>query len=174
MNLKHELQRIISGVGKNSAGNLIEAAAYHLRKSKEASGDIEKNEFRKDQEAAWLIEWIDQTGKWIKSINESRFIARGAEQRVFLDEDTRYVTKLNDSVFYESWLDYFHNLLIHNFLFPQTAYELLGFYVEQKVLHAVVKQPFIEITEPTNPLMVKEFLVSNGFQLKKNNDYYNS
>jgi hypothetical protein len=59
-------------------------------------------------------------------------------------------------------------------LFPQTAYELLGFYVEQKVLHAVVKQPFIEITEPTNPLMVKEFLVSNGFQLKKNNDYYNS
>lgn len=174
MNLKYELQSIISGVGKNSAGNLIEAAAYHLRKSKEASGDIEKNEFTKDQEAAWLIEWIDQTSKWIKAIDESRFIARGAEQRVFLDEDTRYVIKLNDSVFYEYWLDYFHNLLIHNFLFPQTAYELLGFYMEQKVLHAVVKQPYIEITEPTNPLVVKEFLVSNGFQLKKNNDYYNS
>lgn len=52
MNLKYELQSIISGVGKNSTGNLIEAAAYHLRKSKEASGDIEKNEFTKDQEAA--------------------------------------------------------------------------------------------------------------------------
>lgn len=174
MNLKYELQSIISGVGKNSTGNLIEAAAYHLRKSKEASGDIEKNEFTKDQEAAWLIEWIDQTVKWIKSFDESRFIARGAEQRVFLDKDTRYVIKLNDSVFYQYWLDYFHNLLIHNFLFPQTAYELLGFYIEQKVLHAVVKQPFIEITEPTNPLLVKEFLVSNGFQVKKNNDYYNS
>lgn len=64
--------------------------------------------------------------------------------------------------------------MIHNFLSPQTAYELLGFYIEEKVLHAVVKQSFIEITEPTNPLLVKEFLVSNGFQVKKNNDYYNS
>lgn len=174
MNLKYELQSIISGIGKNAAGNLIEAAANYLRKSKEASRNAEANEFTKDQEAAQLIEWTSQAGKWFNKIDENRFIARGAEQRVYLDSDTRYVIKLNDSVFYETWLDYFFNLLIHNFLFPQTAYELLGFYTEEKVLHAVVKQPFIEITEPTNPLMIQEFLVSNGFQLKKNNDYFNS
>ena len=92
---------------------------------------------------------------------------------MYLDEDVRYVIKLNDSIFYESWLDYFHNLIVHNFLFPQTAYKLIGFHIENNVLHAVVKQRFIETTEPTNTEAIKEFLTANGFQLKKNNDYFN-
>ncbi len=170
MNLKYELYRIISGIGTNSTGNLIEAAADYLGKSKETSRGTKANEFTKDQEAAQLIYWIDQSDKWFYRVDEERFIARGAEQRVYLDEDTCYVVKLNHSVFYEYWLDYFHNLLIHNYLFPQTAYELLGFHLENEMLHAVVKQSFIEITEPTDPSMVKNFLLSNGFQWKKNND----
>ena len=174
MKLKHELQNVISGIGKSAKGNLIAAAANYLRKSKEASGDVEAIEFTKDEEAARLIEWTEKSGYWIKQIDESRFLARGAEQRVYLDVDTRYVIKFNDSIFYEYWLDYFYNLLIHNFLFPQTAYELIGFYLEREILHAVVKQPFIEITAATDPLLVREFLLSNGFQNKKNNDYYNS
>ena len=174
MSLKYGLQSIISGVGKNSKGDLIEAAAYQLRKSKEASGVSQANKFTKDQEATQLIRWIDESELWFNNVDENRFIARGAEQRVYLDEDVRYVIKLNDSIFYGYWLDYFHNLLVHNFLFPQTAYALIGFYLENKVLHAVVKQPFVQITEPTNPLLVKEFLSANGFQLKKNNDYFNS
>jgi hypothetical protein len=174
MNLKYELQSVISGISKNSTGNLIEAAANHLGKSKEASGSTEKNEFTKDKETAQLIHWISQSGIWVNQVDENRFIARGAEQRVYLNEDTRYVIKLNDSVFYEHWLDYFYSLLIHNYLFQQTAYELIGFYIEQNVLHAVVKQPFIEITGPTDPTAVKEFLLGNGFQWKKNNDYYHT
>ena len=173
MNLKYELQSIISGVGQDSKGNLIKAAAHQLGKSKEASRNAQAVEFTKDQEAAQLIDWINESKLWFATIDESRFIARGFEQRVYLAEDVRYVIKLNDSVFYEYWLDYFHNLIIHNFLFPQTAYELIGFYKEREILHAVVKQPFIEITEPTNTNSVKEFLFANGFQLKKNNDYFN-
>lgn len=104
------------------------------------------------------MDWADQSGKWFPAIDETRFIARGAEQRVYLDVDTRFVLKLNDSIFYEFLLDYFHSLLIHNFLFPQTAYELLGFYSDENVLHAIVRQPFVEVTEPTDPLLVKAFL----------------
>ena len=100
---------------------------------------------------------------WFSGLDESRFIARGAEQRVYLDTDVRFVIKLNDSVFYSFWLDYFHSLLIHNFLFPQTAYALVGFYKENEVLHAVVRQPFIEIGEPTDTAVVKEFLEANSF-----------
>ena len=174
MNLKYELQSIISGIGEDSARNPIEAGAHHLGKSKKASGGSQTIEFSKDQEATRLTEWIDRADLWFSGLDESRFIARGAEQRVYLDKDVRFVIKLNDSIFYASWLDYFHNLLIHNFLFPQTAYNLIGFLAENEILHAVVKQPFIEITEPTDPLTIKEFLLTNGFQLKKNNDYFNS
>src|SRR5258707_9822396 len=173
MTLKYELQSIISGAGRDSKANPIEAAAYYLRQSEEAGGDTQANEFSKDQEAKELTDWIQTSNLWFDRVDETRFIARGAEQRVYLAENVLYVIKLNDSIFYERWLDYFHNLLIHNFLFPQTAYELIGFYLESKVLHAVVKQPFIEITEPTDTAAVKEFLSANGFQLKKNNDYFN-
>lgn len=173
MNLKYELQSIISGIGQNSKRNLIEAAAYQLGQGKETDGDTQAVELTKDQEAARLINWVNESNLWFATIDESRFITRGFEQRVYLAEDVRYVFKLNDSVFYEHWLDYFHNLLIHNFLFPQTAYELIGFYLERENLHAVVKQPFIEITAPTDTSLVKEFLTANGFQLKKNNDYFN-
>jgi len=173
MNLKYELQSIISGVGKNSKGNLIEAAAHYVGKSKETGGDTQAIGFTKDQEAAQLIHWIETSNLWFHEIDENQFITRGAEQRVYLAKDGRQVIKLNDAIFYEYWLDYFRNLLIHNFLFPQTAYELIGFYAENKILHAVIRQPFIEISGPTDPLSVREFLFANGFHLKKNSDYFN-
>lgn len=172
MNLQYELQRIISGIGGNSTKSPIEAAAYHLGKGKKAGSCSQAIKFTKSQETAELAIWIEENGLWFSAVDESRYLARGAEQRVYLDADDRHVIKLNDSVFYEYWLDYFHSLLIHNYLFPKTAYELIGFYRENETLHAVVRQPFIEITEPTDPLLVKKFLYANCFNLKKNNDYF--
>lgn len=173
MSLNYELQSIISRIGEDPKGNLIKAAAYHLAKGKRASGDSQETEFTKEQEAAQLIPWIEEYSLWFNEVDPNRFIARGAEQRVYLDKDVRNVIKLNDSIFYAYWFDYFVSLTIHNYLFPQTAYELVGFYSEDKILYAAVKQPFIEITEPTNLMTVQEFLMANGFELKKNNDYFN-
>lgn len=172
MDVKHELQGIISGVGNHATENLICTAAHHLRKSKEASRNTQESKFTKEEEAEKLISWINDNKLWFTSHDESRFIASGAEQSVYLDQDERYVYKLNDSIFYQSWSDYFNSLLIHNYFFPATAYELIGFYYSAQTLYSVVKQPFIEITEPTNIELVKNFLIKNGFQLKKNNDYF--
>ena len=51
MNLKHELQSIISGIGNHSAEDFIKAAAHFIRESQKASGNTEKSEFTKKQEA---------------------------------------------------------------------------------------------------------------------------
>jgi hypothetical protein len=59
MNLKHELQSIISGIGDHSAEDFIKAAVYHIREIQKTSGDTEKSEFSKKQEAKKLI--IKQT-----------------------------------------------------------------------------------------------------------------
>lgn len=173
MDLKHELQTIISGIGNHATTDFIQAATHYLRESKKASGNAQEFELSKEQEAKKLISWIDLNNLWFSEHNENRFFAKGAEQRVYLHSDERYVYKLNDSIFYQFWLDYFHSLLIHNYFFPSTSYELIGFYLENDTLYAVVKQLFIEITETTNIDTVKEFLNSNGFVLKKNNDYNN-
>jgi hypothetical protein len=55
MNLKYELQRIISGVSENPEGNIIKSAADFLRKSKEASSVASTIELTKDQETEQLI-----------------------------------------------------------------------------------------------------------------------
>lgn len=174
MNLKYELQNVISGIGDPSAENLIQTAAHYLRESQKAGGNIEKTKFTKEQETEKLIAWITVNNFWFTDHDERRFIARGAEQRVYLHADEQFVYKLNDSIFYEYWLDYFHSLLIHNYFFPQTSYQLIGFYLENNILFAVVKQPYISITQTTDISSVCQFLNENGFDLKKNNDYFNS
>lgn len=173
MNVKHELQDIISGVGEYAEKDLIKAAAHYLRQSQKTSGAPQKPEFTKEQEATELINWINHQNLWFNEHDESRFIARGAEQKVYLHQNERYVYKLNDSVFYQYWLDYFYSLLIHNYFFSATSYELIGFFKVEGGLCAVVKQPFIEITETTNIDSILNFLNENGFRLKKNNDYFN-
>ena len=82
------------------------------------------------------------------------------------------VIKLNDAIYYETWQDYFNNLLLNNFFFPDTAYDLIGFHESENILYAVVQQDFIKWDESTDLENVKKFLAENGFQNKKNNDYF--
>ena len=102
----------------------------------------------------------------------SQYVSEGAEQKVYLN-GTDHVIKLNDAIYYTSWLDYFHNLLLHNFFFPDTAYELRGFTKQDDVLYAVVAQAFVSITQLTDLNEVRLFLSSNGFNNTRNNDYQN-
>ena len=82
------------------------------------------------------------------------------------------VIKLNDAIYYETWQDYFNNLLLNNFIFPDTAYNLISFHESENILYAVVQQDFIKWDESTDLENVKKFLAENGFQNKKNNDYF--
>lgn len=126
----------------------------------------------KEQETKNLTQFINDNNLWSCNLNFKDFLSSGAEQRVFFNDQK--VLKLNDSIYYESWLDYFINLLLNNFFFPDTAYELLGFYKsENNTLYALVEQNYIKSNSLTDLLKVKSFLKSNGFTNTKNNDYYN-
>jgi hypothetical protein len=64
--------------------------------------------------------------------------------------------------------------LLHNFFFPDTAYNLLGFFENDTIVYAVVEQDFVKATEHTNVAFVEQFMNSNGFKKVRNNDYINS
>jgi hypothetical protein len=81
MNLKHELQSIISGIGDYSAEDIIKAAAYYIRESQKTSGNSEKFEFTKKQEAKKLIEWIKTENLWFHNHDENRFIAKETNEK---------------------------------------------------------------------------------------------
>jgi hypothetical protein len=170
--LKNELQNIISGKSSVVYGALIQTVARELERSCNASKLDKENEHFKKQETEILIELIDKEQLWISDLNLDNYVSEGAEQRVYL-KDGKTVQKLNDSIYYASWQDYFHNLLLNNFFFADTAYRLDGFYKDADVVFAVVSQSFIKATEPTKLENVKDFLTANGFINNRNHDYYN-
>lgn len=171
--MKHELQNIISGKGQVRYGDTIQAISRYLRKSEGTGRALKSGKQIKSEEAALIKQFCDKNGFWITAINMNAFISSGAEQKVYL-QNKHKVIKLNDSIYYESWEDYFNNLLLNNYFFPDTAYQLIGFYEHADALYAVVEQKFVESDSITELENVKRFLTSNGFVNTKNNDYFNS
>ena len=100
-------------------------------------------------------------------------MTRGGESEIYLAPSHSQVIKVNDGVYYATWTEYFNSLVIHNLLFPSTAYELLGFTsCKDNVLYIVLRQPFIE-GEQADLVNIKEHLTFKGFQNTKRQDYFN-
>ena len=171
--MHYELQNILSGAHQVSYGEFIQAAASYLRESTKTSAVAQRNEPNKAEETKRLVAYINANHLWNCDIDFSLFLSEGAEQRVYIKDKTK-VLKLNDAIYYASWLDYLHSLLLNNYFFPDTAYKLLGFYkASNDVLYALVEQNYVEATQSTNLSKVKEFLLNNGFVNNRNHDYYN-
>lgn len=170
--MKHELQNIISGTSQVRHGDTIQTIARYLRKSKSSSGTLKESKSIKREETTLIKQFCEQNSFWITAINISAFVSSGAEQKVYL-QNKQKVIKLNDSIYYETWEDYLNNLLLNNYFFSDTAYQLIGFYENDNVLYAVVEQRFVECDVNTKLDDVNRFLTSNGFIKTRNNDYYN-
>lgn len=172
-NIKNELQNIITGNGQIGDKNLIKTIQDILRRNEKSIQISSQNKLVKSEEEIFLkhiIEAEDLTYK--EEISESNYISEGAEQKVYRLDD-KYIIKLNDTIFYASWKDYFNSLLIHNYFFNSTKYELLGFKIINKKIFAVVKQRFVKADETVDLEQVKSFLEFNNFRNVRNNDYQN-
>jgi hypothetical protein len=170
--IKHELYNILSGKSEVRFGAAIQAITRYLGDGPSAGPKTEVPKQVKEEETEKLIRYISDQNLWVEDVDFERFVSQGAEQRVFL-KDPETVLKLNDSIYYGSWKDYFTNLLLHNFFFPDTAYNLIGFVNENDTLYAVVSQAYVSITENTDLEKVREFLKANSFSNSRNNDYFN-
>jgi len=128
----------------------------------------------KSKEEECLIEYIDKNSLWYENIEFSMYLSEGAEQKVFFKTEKSKVIKFNDGIFYVNWSQYFENLIIHNILFKETSYELLGFIMINKVLYSVVQQDYIEPSEKTKIADIQHEMFTRGFTLKRRNDYVNN
>lgn len=169
--MKDELHDVLSGKSEVRFGKTIQPICRYFADRTKTSGISKNEKYYKKEESKDLEFYISQNNLWLENIDFSQYVSEGAEQKVYLKDDS-HVLKLNDSIYYNSWEDYFHNLLIHNYLFPDTAYDLLGFAKQNDTLYAVVKQAFVTITEHTDLIKVKEFLIANGFENTRNHDYF--
>lgn len=170
--MNDEIQHILSGKSQVKHGSFIQTIISYLRRCEETSTLVKEDKHFKEKETKSLEKYIDDKNLWIENINLENYISQGAEQKVYL-KDKKSVLKLNDSIYYTSWSDYFKNLLLNNYFFPDTAYNLLGFHKNETILYAVIEQSFVKATEKTNLESVKQFMLNNGFENTRNNDFIN-
>ena len=160
--VKYELQYIISGKSSSSNDALIQTVTHNLRGSKRSGPMAEEKHQNKAKETEKLKQFALNHKLIYDKVNVDHFVSKGAEQSVYIN-DYQSVIKLNDSIYYASWEDYF---------FSDTAYEFLGLYIKDDKLFSVVEQPYVKADEITDLNKVREFLSNNGFKNTKNHDYY--
>ena len=160
--IRYELQNLISGESSTSYDAFIQTITRYLRSGKRAGPVAQEKHQNKGEETKRLINFARDQDVFIASINRGDFISAGAEQSVFINQG-KNVIKLNDAIYYASWEDYFHNLLLHNYFFADTAYRFLGFFLENSILYAVVQQPYVKADKIVDLNEVKKFMTNNGF-----------
>ncbi len=134
--------------------------------------DFEGKAIVKEKQAGLLEKFSSEKNLWITDLpGEDRYLTRGGEARVYLHADNKNVIKLNDAIYYATWLEFLNSILLHNLIFENTAYTLLGFAKENNVLYAILKQPFIKSDALVELEDIKKLLLFNDFENSKRNDY---
>lgn len=164
-------------------GVVIEGAADHctairnflcsgFETSTTVKEDFEGKSIIKEKQASLLEKYSTQNNLWVTGLPaEDRYLTRGGEARVYLNTDNKTVIKLNDAVYYATWLEFFNSILLHNLFFENTAYSFKGFHKQDNVLYAVLQQQFIASDGQAELGDIKKLLGFNGFENSKRNDY---
>jgi hypothetical protein len=136
--------------------------------------DFESKSVVKEEQVKFLKELATKNNYWVRDLpDESSYLTKGGEAKVYLHADYKTVVKLNDGVYYATWLEFFNSIVIHNLLFPETAYTFIGFVENEGTLKVVLQQPFIIAVGMAEIDAIKELLGYNGFENTKRQDYYN-
>ena len=176
--IREKLQDIIRGTLLKGQGDHCTTIRNLLSESFGTDPTVKK-EFEsravlKEKQVDFLRSYAEKTGLLLAVLPPgSEYLTRGGEAEVYLAADKRSVIKVNDSVYYATWTEFFNSLVIHNLLFPNTAYSFLGFINIKSSIGVVLQQPFIK-GEQADLEHIKELLTFNGFANIKRQDYFNA
>jgi hypothetical protein len=121
------------------------------------------------QESIWF-EHEHIKNKWKRIDNKN-----GAEAEIYEDEDSSFVRKVFHYINSDTPLEFLDNrIALHNALFPDTKYELIGFTKTIKGFAFIIKQPFIKGRETNKEDNLVEFMKHAGFITNGYNRYYNN
>jgi Serine/Threonine/Tyrosine Kinase found in polyvalent proteins len=175
---KKIIQNIISGVISHKPKDNLTAIRNILCASfatnTKITKDFEHQQIIKEEQRLILSKFLNDNGALFNSnLDFSLYLTKGGEAKVYYSANDDFVLKINDGCYYNNWLDFFNSIAIHNILFPETAYDVVGFEEVDLNLNIVLKQKFIVSNEPVNLEEVSELLLYNGFEKMRLLDYYN-
>jgi len=176
--LKNVLQNLISGTGQfgnKGEGNLIQTVTAYLRTNEGSGSKATPPKRTKQEEEISLRAFVkEQKLVFTFPLTAENLVDTQGEHTVYSSEDGKSIIKVNALSYYNSYTDYFHNLLIHNFIFPDTAYILIGFVLNEGILMPVVQQDFVKTNEiPVSSETISDFLAEFGFIENRKSDFIN-
>ena len=163
-----------SDTGENEVGVLLAAASDFARGVLESVQALAGTTSCKGVQIARLREWAVSNHCWIDRTTLGTFSDRGSENEVYASLDSRYVYKLNDFRYSDDNLNpFFERINIHNLLFPDCAYELIGFAENRDgKTCAVLCQPFIMAQREATQQEIDEEMVHFGFHKEQDSGYF--
>ena len=159
--------------GENEVGGLLAAASDFARSVLESVQALAGTASCKGVQIARLKDWAISNNCWISKDTLGTYSDRGSENEVYASLDSRNVYKLNDFRYSDDNLTpFFERMNIHNQLFCDCGYTLIGFAENRdgKVC-AVLRQPFILSQREATQQEIDEELERLGFQ-KEQEGYF--
>ena len=135
----------------------------------EGTGEI------RDIENASLEKLATESGKLVEDTFGEPHVTTGRESDIYLNEEKGTVTKINHLTLHGTWKEFFERINLHNELFPNEAYTLVGYTKKNDRLVPIMEQPLVR-EDKQNPLTEEERvdeLAKRGFIPVRENVFYN-
>lgn len=166
--IRNKLENIVNGIVIEEQGDSCTTIRNILCSSFSTSTTVKKDfegkSVIKEKQVEFLKQLSNKYNWWIQKF-ASKWPVSGRRWRgksIFTLEQQKCY-KLNDGVYYATWLEFFNSIVIHNLLFPATAYTFLGFTEDGNILKVALKQSFIESDMTADLGAIKQLLSFNGF-----------
>jgi N12 class adenine-specific DNA methylase len=159
-----------------------EEPVYQLRRRiEEASRNASESESGRghQQEVNQMIEaQAKESGLWTPIQNLSNLgtpFLSGNENDTYLDRENDAVYKMNNLVNSKNLPELFKRIDLHNELFPQTKYELVGFtgFGNGGAIYPIYKQEYIDNAEFATPEEIGNYMQALGFNKTGEAEYLN-
>lgn len=157
----------------------IESFADKLqRRISESAGDAQENCASLSRIEAIIAEKIAlEEGIWIDFADVTLLgipFPSGVENDVYLNAEGNMIYKVNNLMTSKTISALFERLLIHNSLFPQTAYKLRGFTgFGYGSTYPILQQDFIPNDREATPIEIDTYMAALGFSKTTDATYNN-
>ncbi len=138
----------------------------NARSSQEAPANWEIDQ----EQEAWVQAWAEKAGFWVPEAEAwltskyGAMLAQGAEAKVFGRTGDTHVIKLRTSI-YATLGRAFEAIALHNYLFPETIMQVVGFTRDTDGLFRVIlTQPYIECLRLATKNEIDIMLANKGFR----------
>lgn len=95
------------------------------------------------------------------------------ENEIYYDESSHRWMKRNNMLLHSTYLEFFHRVAMHNYLFSEAPLRLEGFVVNQGELMPIMSQPHVQADRGATKQEVIEYMKKMGFRHVQGVDFHN-